>query len=118
MHVKALGSHNGGNYKFEKKRTVRERGLSSKIKGARDQKADTKGRLRYQQAKHLWRKELIFEHRELSESEAILPVQETGSSQQVPPFPAQRGFLFFRTVQSHCLVIGISTGNAICLLLL
>ena len=30
-----------------------------------------------------------FEHRELSESEATLPPQGTGSSQQVPPLPAQ-----------------------------
>ena len=31
-----------------------------------------------------------FEHRELSESEATLPLQGTGSSQQVPPLLAQR----------------------------
>ena len=31
-----------------------------------------------------------FEHRELSQSEATLAPQGTGSSQQVPPLPAQR----------------------------
>ena len=61
MHVEVLGSHNGGNYKCEKKRAVRER-IKQQIKRGRDEKADTKGRLRHQQAKHLWRKELIFEH--------------------------------------------------------
>ena len=72
----------------------------------------------HQQAKHLWRKELIFEHRQLSESEATLPVQAARSSQQVPPLPAQRGILYPRTVHSHCLVTGVSTGDALCLLLL
>ena len=31
------------------------------------------------------KKELIFKHRELSESEATLPAQGTGTFQQVPP---------------------------------
>ena len=31
------------------------------------------------------KKEFIFKHRELSESEATLPAQGTGTSQQVPP---------------------------------
>ena len=34
-----------------------------------------------------------FLNRELSESEATLPVQAAGSSQQAPPLPAQRGLL-------------------------
>ena len=51
-----------------------------------------------------------FEHRELSESEATLPLQGTGSSQQVPPGPG--------TVHGRCLVPGVSAGDALCLLLL
>ena len=43
--------------------------------------------------KHLWGKESIFKHRELSESEATLPAQGTGTSQQVPPLPAQKGIV-------------------------
>ena len=42
---------------------------------------------------------LIFEHRELSESEATLPVQAAGSSQQAPFLQAQRGLLCPRTAQ-------------------
>ena len=34
--------------------------------------ADARGKLRHEQANHLWRKETIFKHKELSEAEAIL----------------------------------------------
>ena len=40
-----------------------------------------------------------FLNRELSESEATLPVQAAGSSQQAPPLLAQRGLLCPRTAQ-------------------
>ena len=35
----------------------------------------------------------VFKHRELSESEATLSAHGTGTSQQVPPLPDQRGIL-------------------------
>ena len=57
--------------------------------------------------KHLWRKESIFKHRDISESEA----QRTGTSQQVPPLQAQRGTL---VTPGLCtvLVIPVSTADA------
>ena len=36
---------------------------------------------------------ISFKHRELSEPEATLPAQGTGTSQQVPLLPDQRGIL-------------------------
>ena len=59
-----------------------------------------------------------FKHRELSEFEATLPVQGAESFQQIPPLLVQRGILYARTVHSHCLITGVSTGDALCLLLL
>ena len=49
-----------------------------------------------------------FKHRELSESEATLPIQEAESFQQIPPLPVQRGILYPRTVHSHRLVTGLA----------
>ena len=67
-------------------RAARER-LRHEVKEEQEQKCrDQKSTIR-----HLWWKESSFKHRELSESEATLPVQGTGTSQQILPLPDQRG---------------------------